>query len=75
MVSNQNPRVGHRLLLSMGLRKAGHNEKFDRSYEKYSELKAFVDNLEKYLERYANQVSKAITGAMNASAFALGSYT
>lgn len=56
MVANRHSRIGHRLLLKMGLRKSGFNAKFDESHHRYTYLVAYVQELQYALSAYALQV-------------------
>lgn len=54
--STHKQRIGRRLLLKMGLRQSGFNQKFDDSHERYTYLKHYVHELHESLEQYALQV-------------------
>lgn len=49
-------RIGHRLLLKMGLRKRGFCPLFDTAHENYTWLKHYVEEMQESLSTYALQV-------------------
>lgn len=49
-------RIGHRLLLKMGLRKRGFCPVFDTAHENYTWLKHYVEEMQESLSAYALQV-------------------
>lgn len=56
-MATKRPRIGHRLLIKMGLRKSGFSPKFDDAHEKYTYLKHYVEEFQESLSTYAQQVS------------------
>lgn len=56
-MATKRPRIGHRLLIKMGLRKSGFSPKFDSAHEKYTYLKHYVEEFQESLSNYAQQVS------------------
>ena len=56
-MATKRPRIGHRLLIKMGLRKSGFSPKFDDAHEKYTYLKHYVEEFQESLSNYAQQVS------------------
>lgn len=59
-MATKRPRIGHRLLIKMGLRKSGFSPKFDDAHEKYTYLKHYVEEFQESLSNYAQQVSSPI---------------
>lgn len=55
-MATKRPRIGHRLLIKMGLRKSGFSPKFDDAHEKYTYLKHYVEEFQESLSNYAQQV-------------------
>lgn len=55
-------RIGHRLLLKMGLRKRGFCPLFDTAHENYTWLKAYVEEMQESLSAYALQVRGDVVG-------------
>lgn len=50
-------RIGHRMLIQMGLRDSGHCPMFDEAHKKYTYLKHYVEDLHQTLSSYAVQVT------------------
>lgn len=59
-MATKRPRIGHRLLIKMGLRKSGFSPKFDDAHEKYTYLKHYVEEFQESLSNYAQQVRERI---------------
>ena len=49
-------RIGHRLLIKMGVRVPLHCPMFDEAHKKYTYLKHYVEDLQQTLSAYAVQV-------------------
>lgn len=56
VVATRRSRIGHRLLLKMGLRKEGFSPMFDQAHKNYTWLKMYVEEMQESLSAYALQV-------------------
>ncbi|CBJ32191.1 conserved unknown protein [Ectocarpus siliculosus] len=56
-------RIGHRLLLKMGLRKVGFCPMFDEAHEKYTWLTHYVEEMQESLSAYALQLARMTEAA------------
>lgn len=59
VVATRRSRIGHRLLLKMGLRKEGFSPMFDQAHKNYTWLKMYVEEMQESLAAYALQVRRA----------------
>lgn len=55
-MATKRSRIGHRLLLKMGLRKEGFCPLFDQAHKNYTWLKMYVEEMQESLSSYALQV-------------------
>lgn len=59
-MATKRSRIGHRLLLKMGLRREGTCPTFDLAHENYTWLKHYVEEMRESLSAYALQVRPCV---------------
>ncbi|CAM9481402.1 unnamed protein product [Pylaiella littoralis] len=62
-VATRRSRIGHRLLLKMGLRKEGFSPMFDQAHKNYTWLKMYVEEMQESLSAYALQLARMTEAA------------
>ncbi|CAM9660354.1 unnamed protein product, partial [Ectocarpus fasciculatus] len=62
-MATKRSRIGHRLLLKMGLRKVGFCPMFDEAHEKYTWLTHYVEEMQESLSAYALQLARMTEAA------------
>lgn len=60
-MATKRSRIGHRLLLKMGLRREGTCPTFDVAHENYTWLKHYVEEMRESLSAYALQVRRCVS--------------
>ncbi|CAM9611332.1 unnamed protein product, partial [Hapterophycus canaliculatus] len=62
-MATKRSRIGHRLLLKMGLRREGTCPTFDLAHENYTWLKHYVEEIRESLSAYALQLARMTEAA------------